>query len=477
MANGWIMGQLAAQNLYQPREDDPWADPMPWASDAASAQQGYNPDAGAAEAERWAAEQPYRGQPLDTGLRREPGDTSMLPAAQGFAALPGAVMGAIADVGRVPGDMMAKNPLPPTDELHGWFEDQRARKATDWAPEMAMNLAGSGTAFAMTKGAKNTAGMLGGRLGASRADPKLLQALDRAKDMEQSGRSQLDIWKDAGWQKFKDDQWRYEVPGGSGTLKPGSGKLADLWKHPQLWKAYPDMAEMPASVGKWNVDDFSSKLHPQTRAIYMPPQPGYEERIHVLKNSPKDQWKVSLQHEGTHGIQQREGFAKGSSPLSGDVLDIAREEREQLGHLLMDQYEKINDARSAWIKQTAADRGLKIGGDATSVDEHRAALKQLYDAWDVAHPGMEAKRKDLFNNAYAKQFQPPTLNDKVGVYSRFLGEAEARMVPERAKDSAASRKIVPPSWNLALQVPYDQQIVRFNNPTAAQMGSLMGTGR
>lgn len=442
-----------------------------------AAQDHYDPAAGAMEAERWAAERPYRGRTLDTGLRRAPGDTAMLPAAQTFAALPAAAMGAIAEVVAKPGQQMAKNPYPPNSEEASWFEDRRAGNAIGVGADTALDLAGAGTSFAMKAG-RGAVGMLGGRLGASRADPKLLQALERAKDMEHAGRSQLDIWQDAGWQRFKDDQWRYEIPGGSGTLRTGEGKLADLWKHPQLWKAYPDMAEMGASIGRWRPDDFAQPLHPNTRAIYMPPQQGYEERIHILRNGPKSQYKVSLQHEGTHGIQNREGFAKGSSPFSREVLDIAREEREQLGHLLMDQYEKITDARSAWIKQAAADRGLKIGGDATSVDEHRAALKQLHDAWDKAHPGAELQRKTLFNQAYSKQFGKPTDAELVGVYGRYLGEAEARMVPRRALDSAASRKINPPSWSLALEVPYDQQIVRFNNPTAAtQMGSLLRTSR
>ncbi len=64
-----------------------------WLMGALAAQDNYNPDEGAYQAELRDAAQAYRGQPrLDPGIRRAPGDTEMRPAAQTFGEVGGGLI-------------------------------------------------------------------------------------------------------------------------------------------------------------------------------------------------------------------------------------------------------------------------------------------------------------------------------------------------------------------------------------------------
>lgn len=432
---------------------------MSWALGALAAQDAYDPDAGDYQAELWRAERPYRGT-QGFNVDRSSG---MGPVARATPGVAGAVMGALADIAKVPGQQMAANPYPSGSEEASWYEDQRARNATNWGPEMAMNLAGTGTAFA-TKGA---AGMFGGRLG---ANPKQLQALETARDMENAGRSKLDIWTQTGWDKFKDGHWRFELPGGSGgALKKGEGRLADLWDYPALWKAYPDIAEMAASHGVRRPSDFPFQVHKDTRAMYINKQENNPEMLFLMKGI--DNPKRSLQHEVTHGIQAREGFARGANPLEQEVLNIAREERDARILASRELFTDLTAKRDKFIRESGVDFSQLSGF------ERHAALKQLEKRWLDENIGDEMRRQKAYTVGYLQGTPPIDMQQKYDVYRRFLGEVEARVAPERAKLSLSDKRSSSPSYHLDLETPYDQQIVRYGKPVAASMGDLLGVGR
>ena len=63
-----------------------------WQMGALAASDRYNPEEGARQAELLDAQQPYRGVRLDPGIRRAPGDTAALPAAQTFGDVVGGLV-------------------------------------------------------------------------------------------------------------------------------------------------------------------------------------------------------------------------------------------------------------------------------------------------------------------------------------------------------------------------------------------------
>jgi hypothetical protein len=170
----------------------------------------------------------------------------------------------------------------------------------------AFNLVG-GIAGARTPFAEpGAAGIFGGEL-ARTADRA---ALTRARQMAQSGAHPTDIWNNTGWFQGADNKWRFEIPDKSArwTAEPGYGAsstttVQDVLKHPELYEAYPDIANMPIS-----------RTHPRLgwSGLYTPPSLG-EEAIQINRADPSSPRSVLL-HELQHAVQEREGFDPGGMP-------------------------------------------------------------------------------------------------------------------------------------------------------------------
>jgi hypothetical protein len=78
--------------------------------------------------------------------------------------LPSAVMGGLAQQVATPGKLMAPNPYPEGSEEASWYDDQRAKAMTDWAPGTALNTIGTGAIVGVpVKGAETVLGAGGVR--------------------------------------------------------------------------------------------------------------------------------------------------------------------------------------------------------------------------------------------------------------------------------------------------------------------------
>lgn len=173
------------------------------------------------------------------------------------------------------------------------------------AAEMAMNLAGGG----MPMAEKGAAGIFGGRL-AQTAD---LKALQEAERMRMHGLHPADVRADTGWFRTPTDgKWKFEIPDNRSKLnvfpdKDGDaliGSYKAFLDHPDMFKAYPQIGDYRTRVqnnqGQRSgmFDDFATKTEPK-----------------VFAEGPnrKDIRSVLL-HEGQHGIQTIEDFARGADP-------------------------------------------------------------------------------------------------------------------------------------------------------------------
>lgn len=156
-----------------------------------------------------------------------------------------------------------------------------------------------------------------------------LRGLAQAKEMQEAGKSRNLVFLTTGWYKSKiDDQWRIEIDdsksemvmnmvGRLESLVPktpidggkvfnrenfsGSIKLSSIFKHPELYKAYPQLKDIrvnightePLGAGGW----FDSKNNMITLGI---------------KQSETNKQAVLI-HEIQHVIQDIEGFSGGTN--------------------------------------------------------------------------------------------------------------------------------------------------------------------
>lgn len=192
------------------------------------------------------------------------------------------------------------------------------------ATEAALNLAGTGTAFAPF----GSAGVFGGRL-AQTAD---LNALARAERMQASGADKVKIWDETGWFQGGDGKWRFEIPDTDARMNPKwdregvpnfeASKIAGQLWHDDLYKAYPDLRHVTGVTEKTNLTggSYSAPVAGDARTF------GRDETINIQAPTSPEARSVAL-HEMQHAIQQREGFAQGGSPAmftQGSDAELAR---------------------------------------------------------------------------------------------------------------------------------------------------------
>ena len=178
-----------------------------------------------------------------------------------------------------------------------------------------------------------------------RAQQADMSALQRAQQMKADGAGAEDILRETGWFVGLDGQWRFELDDSQmkidydgmqqkreAWLSDGAMRLleqepnlteeqarrrilrdeqmpltlGDLLDYPELYRQYPDMADMPVYLYD-SAEDYAGSYHPDSDAI-------------VLTRSGMEGWKRTLPHEIQHAIQVREGFDMGF-PSEGSPTD------------------------------------------------------------------------------------------------------------------------------------------------------------
>jgi len=284
------------------------------------------------------------------------------------------------------------------------------------------------------KGVSNAVGMFGGKL-AKTAD---LAALDKAKKMASDGANKNDIWKETGWFTGADGQWRFEIDDSKSDIHRliKSGDITD-WRmgslgidlketlpHDKLYAAYPDVGKVPTQGNlSGGIDDLidllKGKPARQQGGSYSP------KGISVSGDTATA--RSTLLHEGQHGIQDIEGFARGGSPDNVDVVDMdaLRAIRAKKKALNIDPYAIQN----------------RIQSNFNVPDEDLAKLNE----WEI----LKSKEDDIL----AAQVDP------YDAYKRLAGEVEARNVQTRMDMTPEQRRAKSP-WETQ-DVPDDEQIVKF----------------
>ena len=228
-----------------------------------------------------------------------------------------------------------------------------------------------------------------------------------AQAMEEEGEDPKAIWKATGWMRGADGLWRFEIDDSQAELggmpdpelnEEGlveSEHLQYVLRHPTLYRAYPSLANMPV---------FAMELEDGVQ--------GYFDGTKIVLSTKTlavggDKLKTLLLHEIQHTVQTIEGFNNGASAdletLYNMGLGAAFEQQYE-------EYERINDGKVP---------DMKFDYHQTPDGLARSA------AWKV--------------------------------YSRVLGEVEARNTETRFQLTSAGRLAKYP--DLSADIPREQWLI------------------
>ena len=282
-----------------------------------------------------------------------------------------------------------------------------------------------------------------------------LESLREAQEMLSAGADMESIRKATGWHQFADGKWRFEIDDSRMQLRtdaadiPNYTTLGELVDAPELFEAYPDMADL--SVTLHTLEDGQNG--------------GYSRKFDSielsrdLKNRPEALLN-SLIHEVQHAIQNREEFASGANPAywnrrmeNGFDSRTAEERRE--GARLQEQYEQIResdpqfvaameelDAMAPKVPRGKVDLNTweQIEPDPPEwvrYDERRDQLEEQYGdrVWD-----WYSLRDSIDRNARNGGRMPTDL------YRDTAGEIEARDAAKRRELTAQERRGTSPDY-------------------------------
>lgn len=226
------------------------------------------------------------------------------------------------DAPRELGEAVEKMPMPGAERTP---ENEAAMQdAAGQSFMTAVGTAGGSMPFAQ----RGAAGIFGGRL-AQTADHA---ALARAEKLEGFGEKPEYIHQETGWFRGPDDKWRFEINDNGSKFaqdprNPQSGwpvdwphatEVGDAFEHPDLYRAYPGLKD--ASLGVENLGERERGYY--RRPVEASPgdliePPGEKIGLAVKERrygQDLEDARSTMLHELQHAVQQREGFAPGSSP-------------------------------------------------------------------------------------------------------------------------------------------------------------------
>lgn len=282
-----------------------------------------------------------------------------------------------------------------------------------------------------------------------------LDSLREAQEMQAAGADMESIRKATGWHEGMDGKWRFEINDSRMQLRtdaadiPNYTTLGELVDAPELFEAYPDMA------------DLSVTFH----TLEGGQNGGYSRKFDSielsrdLKNRPETLLN-SLIHEVQHAIQSREGFASGANPAywnrrmeNGFDSRTAEERRE--GARLQEQYEQIRESDPQFV---AAMEEL----DAMAPKVPRGKV-DLY-TWEQIEPDPPEwvrydERRDQLEEQYGDRvWDWYSLRDSIDrnarnggrmptdLYRDTAGEIEARDTAKRRELTAQERRETSPDY-------------------------------
>lgn len=325
-----------------------------------------------------------------------------------------------------------------------------------------------------TKGQLNTfGGPVAAKNLAAKGELRPQQALDMADQMAARGATRDEIWDATakhlegtpyagavagkhsvdGKPRFEIDDSGAKIGSEASLVFGGSraypGSMKDVLEHPELYKAYPDMANDPAMI----------KRTPKVSGVYE----GETRNAGAFGPDLQSVRSTMLHEAGGHGAQDVEGFAQGGSAWGTQAF--AREQRQ-----IADALVEIAYRAEKYPSESAEDLILAAGNITNASEE---TIQRALKVWEDAGRPSEAAAREIalrhLNVAKGVENLEP-----FEAYRRLAGEAEARNV--QARDEIRRRGETPGRPWETQDVPDDQQIVRFGGGKAESRPKPPPTG-
>lgn len=295
-------------------------------------------------------------------------------------------------------------------------------------------------------------GMMAGRKASHAAEvAQGVSTNEYARALENRGQQPEQIWKQTGWYRGDDQQWRFEIPDSGAKLKspPGlppvhewpedsvyhtyvnDGKgavaLGDVLDHPGLFQAYPELEHYP--IGHLDSAPGNAMTYP-----------GPDGGATVMAPAPPGQYLTSLLHELQHKIQTTEGFARGSGP--------AQYLPPEFEHLKQGTRDFVDGLRNEADNQ---------GINSWQIEQHIMAPKTF-----APPPNVPQDLLDRYKQAFKYADNLDSMQKEAfSRYQNTAGEVEARNVEERFNNPATYKQ-----FPLA-----DPHMTGFGNPIIVDQGA------
>uniref|UniRef100_UPI003413DEA7 LPD23 domain-containing protein n=1 Tax=uncultured Campylobacter sp. TaxID=218934 RepID=UPI003413DEA7 len=224
--------------------------------------------------------------------------------------------------------------------------------------------------------------------------PVKADKLSKAQAMAKEGKNELEIWRDTGWFRDKDGAWKFEIGDGDAKLNPkfqSGGKLGDLLKHDELFKAYPELRDV--KVVKMQSDAPSSAMlakdagQKEKRGIY---NVTYNNKIATYVKQDLDQIEGALRYargdrsEGAKHIKIRHLNNEGSEGYVSqkELLDLGESMRKYLAKYK----EPFINKRNARVYEWQDDKGVRfrlVASNKSAGTPYTAELPRPADFEDI----------------------------------------------------------------------------------------------
>lgn len=272
-----------------------------------------------------------------------------------------------------------------------------------------------------------------GELGAQYKQ-EVVQFLEDAKRLEKEGKTPEEILMATGWSRGMDGNWKYSIIAPSSALNLNmlfdiakkdvvSYPMSMVLKYPELYKAYPKLADM--EVIFTNSPNDSAWGSYSNEMITVNTARGGNDTLEL---------QLILQHEIQHAIQHIEGWQTGGNSDSiklADTMDVLQSAAE----VLIEKGTPISDLAIKESNRLIQEFGYQLrGAQQNDFRKLHAILQQ--NLWDAVHPVFD----DNLVNEFTQKF-PINLSNEIilllsnvtdyNLYTNIYGEIEAENAAQR----------------------------------------------
>lgn len=279
------------------------------------------------------------------------------------------------------------------------------------------------------------------------------------------------VRKDTGWHQGVDGKWRFEIDDSEARLRNlgdlqdrassnelgfAIAPLADVLDHPTLFAAYPELknAKVRYNSKKWKSGFFSA---------------GANGNPDVFEISVEDELPTLL-HEIQHGIQNKEGFAKGGSPDQFRGMQLSDADYRKVSDEVFDKQVAVGYFKKAGENGTTAQQEMAAEAKLWGFDTANARVKELVSMFDSYKKANEWYLKD---KEWLDNYRKVNFYDANATYRKLAGEVEARNVEARKDLTKAQRKTTPPS--VTQDVKDNDVIIVWNGKEMASVPAWHGS--